>query len=136
MNTDFLGKGLKFPLEFHRRSGGARISTATSADHAHIHESIHQILATRLGERLMNPEFGCRLMDLVFEPDGHVLRGLIRHYVIDALDRWEKRIVVTDVTFDDSNDEGNINIQISYRIIDCQVDGNMIYPFCREITGA
>lgn len=135
MNTDFLGKGLKFPFAFQRRSGGAQVSTVTSMDHAHIHESILQILGTRPGERFMNPEFGARLKDLVFEPNDSVLKGLIRHYVIDAIERWEKRIYVTDVSFDESPetvDANTILVRISYRVIETQVEGNLIWPFCRD----
>ncbi len=135
MSTDFLGKGLRFPFAFQKRSGGAQVSTVTSMDHAHIHESILQILGTRPGERFMNPEFGSRLKDLVFEPNDSVLKGLIRHYVIDAVERWEKRVYVTDVTFDDSPetvDANTIPVRISYRVIDTQVSGNLVWPFCRE----
>ena len=35
----------------------------------------------------MNPEFGSRLNDLVFEQNDEVLKGLIRHYMIDAIKR-------------------------------------------------
>lgn len=135
MSTDFLGKGLRFPFAFQKRSGGAQVSTVTSVDHAHIHESILQILGTRPGERFLNPEFGSRLKDLVFEPNDPILKGLIRHYVIDAIQRWEKRVYVTDVTFDDSPetvDANTIPVRISYRVIDTQVEGNLVWPFCRE----
>ena len=136
MSMDFLGRGLRFPFAFAKRSGGAQISTVTSMDHAHIHESILQILGTRPGERLMNPEFGSHLKDLVFEPNDRVLRGLLRHYVIDAIERWEKRVYVKGVSFDespDTTDENTILVDISYRVIDTQVEGNMVYPFCRDI---
>jgi hypothetical protein len=135
MSTDFLGKGLRFPFAFQRRSGGAQVSTVTSMDHAHIHESILQILGTRPGERFMSPEFGSRLKDLVFEPNDSVLKGLIRHYVIDAIERWEKRVYVTDVAFDDSPeivDANIIPVRISYRVIVTQVTGNLVWPFCRD----
>ena len=63
MVLDFLGRGLKFPFRFQRRSGGAQISSATSTEHEHFHESIIQILGTRPGERFMRPEFGSKLKD-------------------------------------------------------------------------
>ena len=135
MNTDFLGKGIRFPFGFQRRSGGAQVSTTTSADHAHIHESILQILGTRPGERFMNPEFGSHIRDLVFEPNDSVLKGLLRHYIIDAIERWEKRVYVTDVSFDESPeavDSYTLHVRISYRVIDTQVEGNMVFPYCRE----
>ena len=135
MGTDFLGKGLRFPFAFARRSGGAQVSTVTSTDHARIHESIRQILGTRPGERFMSPEFGSRLKDLVFEPNDSVLRGLVRHYVVDAIERWEKRVYVTDVSFDESPETTDANMMlicISYRVIDTQVAGNLVWPFCRD----
>lgn len=136
MSMDFLGKGLRFPFAFQKRSGGAQISTITSMDHAHIHESILQILGTRPSERFMNPEFGSHLKDLVFEPNDSVLKGLLRHYVIDAIERWEKRVYVSDVSFDESpemTDANTILVHISYRVIDTQVEGNLVYPFCRDL---
>ena len=139
MTLDFLGKGLKFPFQFHRRSGGARISTATSLEHAHIHESILQILGTRPGERFMNPEFGARLKDLVFEQNDTILKGLVRHHVIDAIRRWEKRVTVTQVSFDESpatTDRNVLLVHIAYRVIETQVEGNLVYPFFRELGGA
>lgn len=139
MTLDFLGKGLKFPFQFHKRSGGTRISTATSQEHTHIHESILQILGTRPGERFMNPEFGSRLKDLVFEQNDAVLKGFVRHHVIAAIRRWEKRVRVSDVSFDDSAaniDRNVLLVRIAYRVIETQVEGNLVYPFCRELGGA
>ena len=139
MALDFLGRGLKFPFRFHRRSGGTEVSVATSQEHAHIQESILQILGTRPGERFMNPEFGSRLKDLVFEQNDAVLKGLVRHHVIAAIRRWEKRVRVTDVSFDDSAaniDRNVLLVRIAYRVIETQVEGNLVYPFCRELGGA
>jgi phage baseplate assembly protein W len=127
--------GLKYPFRFQSVSGGAEVSSATSRGHDHIRESILQILGTLPGERLMIPEFGSRLHDLVFEQNDEVLKGLIRHYVIDAIKRWEKRVIVTSINFDDTPqkiDHNFLSIQISYRVIQNNTDGNLVYPFCRE----
>ena len=132
MSYDFLGKGLRYPFRFQSVSGGTQVSTATSREHEHIRESILQILGTRIGERFMNPEFGSRLKDLVFEQNDEVLKGLLRHYVIDAIKRWEKRVIITEVRFDDRplNIDGNLLlVHIAYRVIQSQVDGNLVYPF-------
>ena len=137
MSLDFLGKGLRFPFGFTRRSGGAQISATTSAEHAHIHESILQILGTRPGERFIRPEFGSRLKDLVFEPNDAVLKGLVRHYVLEAIERWEKRVVLTGVSFDETPetiDQNLLLVRIHYRVIATQVEGNLVYPFYRETS--
>ncbi len=131
---DFLGKGLRFPFAFQRRSGGAQISTATSSNHAHIHESIRQILGTRKGERLMRPDFGTRLHELVFEPNDSLLYGLLRHEVIEALEEWEPRVIITDVSCAADGADGHmVLVRIDYRLISSQVEGNLVYPFYREL---
>ena len=135
MSYDFLGKGLRYPFRFQSLSGGTQISASTSREHEHIRESILQILGTRIGERFMNPEFGSRLKDLVFEQNDEVLKGLLRHYVIDAIKRWEKRVIITDVRFDDlpaNTDRNLLPVHIAYRVIQSQVEGNLVYPFYRE----
>jgi phage baseplate assembly protein W len=135
MSYDFLGEGLRYPLQFQSVSGGTQVSTTASQEHEHIRESILQILGTRIGERFMNPEFGSRLKDLVFEQNDEVLKGLLRHYVIDAITRWEKRVIITEVRFDDRavDIDGNLlRVHIAYRVIQSQVDGNLVYPFYRE----
>jgi phage baseplate assembly protein W len=131
---EFLGKGLRFPFTFQVRSGGAQISTATSSDHAHIHESIKQIFGTKKGERFMRPEFGTRLHELVFERNDRLLYGLIRHEVIDALDTWEPRVIIRDVVVgSDSTDDHLVLVDIRYRLISSQVEGNLVFPFYREL---
>ncbi len=131
---DFLGKGLRFPFAFQRRSGGAQISTATSSNHAHIHESIRQILGTRKGERLMRPDFGTRLHELVFEPNDSLLYGLLRHEVIEALEEWEPRVIISDVSCGPDGTDGHlVLVRIDYRLISSQVEGNLVYPFYREL---
>ncbi|MHB1002103.1 MAG: GPW/gp25 family protein [Armatimonadota bacterium] len=131
---DYLGKGLKFPFTFQRRSGGAQVSTATSSDHAHIHESIRQIFGTRKGERFMCPEFGTRLHELVFEQNDRLLYGLIRHEVIEALDTWEPRVIVLDAVVGPcDSDDHLVLVDIRYRLISSQVQGNLVYPFYREL---
>ena len=135
MALDILGKGLGFPFRFQRRFGGAEVSSATSTEHEHIQESIIQILGTSPGERFMRPEFGSRLKSLVFEANDEVLKGLIRHDVIEAIKRWEKRVIVTAVTFEESPqdvDRHVLRVRIGYRVIGSQVEGNLVYPFHRE----
>jgi len=135
MSYDFLGKGLKYPFRFQSDSGGTQVSATTSREHEHIRESILQILGTCPGERFMNPEFGSRLNDLVFEQDDEVIKGLIRYYVIDAVKRWEKRIVLSSISFNQSQQDSNSNViqlNISYRVINSQVEDNLVYPFFKK----
>ena len=67
------------------------------------------------------------------EDAGHVV-GV--ESAVDAIRRWEKRVVITDVSFDDSARNKDLNqlpVIISYRVIQTQVEGNLVYPFFREL---
>ena len=67
----------------------------------------------------MQPNFGSRIHDLVFEPNDTVLHGLIRYYVIDAIKKWEKRVIVADVTIDtspDKTDKKTLLVNIVYQL--------------------
>lgn len=130
MNTrDIYGQGLSFPFQFHRHFGGARISTVTSRDHAHIHESIRQILGTRRGERFLRPDFGCRLPELLFEPNTDILHGLIRHEVWEALSRWEPRIAIDRI--DVAADAAWVQVQLTYHLVATATDGVVTMTFTR-----
>lgn len=128
-----LGKGIKFPFRFYERTGGTQESEGLDR----IRESIIQILEIRLGERLKRPDFGSKVKDLVFEQNDAVLKGLLRYHVVDAIKRWEKRIVVTDVSFDDSAnavDANSLLLCIKYRVVDSQVEGNLIWSLRAELS--
>ncbi|MHB9023477.1 MAG: GPW/gp25 family protein [Armatimonadota bacterium] len=127
--SDILGRGLKFPFQFHKRYGGAAISTATSQDQEHIHESLRQILGTRRGERFLRPDFGCRLHELLFECNDAILHGLLRHEIRDALARWEPRIIIDEVLV--TADAHVVLVNVQYRLIGSQVAQNFVYPFYR-----
>ena len=132
---DFLGKGTRYPFRFDA-SGGIAVSDGGGPEHPHIHESIWQILSTRPGERFYLPEFGSRLPELVFQPNDVVFRALARQYIVDAIKRWEKRVVIEAVEFSDDpsvTDQNVALIKLTYRIIRTQVRGNLVYPFVREV---
>jgi len=132
---DFLGKGTRYPFRFDA-AGGVAVSDGAGPEHAHIHESIWQILSTQPGERFFLTEFGSRLPELVFQPNDTVFRALARQYIVDAVRRWEKRVVIEDIEFSDDTlvtDRNAALIKLTYRIIGTQVRGNLVYPFTREV---
>jgi len=132
---DFLGKGTRYPFRFDA-SGGIAVSDGGGPEHPHIHESIWQILSTRPGERFYLPEFGSRLPELVFQPNDVIFRALARQFIVDAIKRWEKRVVIEAVEFSEDpsvTDQNVALIKLTYRIIRTQVRGNLVYPFVREV---
>ena len=62
MDNSFLGRGWSFPVAF-SETGSAKMSE----HEIDIDESLRILLMTYPGERVMQPEFGCRLRDFCFE---------------------------------------------------------------------
>ncbi len=133
-NRAFLGKGLQYPFTFQPSTGGVGLSTATSTDVELIRQSILQILFTPLGERFFRPEFGSRLLTLVFEPNDKVLEGLARYYIKDALERWEKRVRLTEYRFYQDYENHIMWVEIKFKIVSTNVEGNLVFPFYRGVT--
>lgn len=124
LSTDFVGRGFAWPLGVDH-TGALRMTAGRDVD-----DSISVVLMTAPGERLMRPQFGCRIWDLLFEPVTPNLVGLIREAVRDALAQWEPRIEVEDVRpVPDEQDPGLVRIEIDYRVRSTNDRRNLVYPF-------
>lgn len=127
MNTDFLGKGMAFPLRVNERGG---IAAASQQDK--VRQSILMILGTQHGERVMRPKFGANLRSLVFAPNNRATANLAQHYVEEALATWEPRIRLEEVAVDNDHANRRLLIQIRYRIKATYEPQNLAYPFYLE----
>ena len=72
-----------FPYRF-----DARGRTAGTSDADYIRELIEQVLCTHPGERVMRPDFGSGLLQLVFSPNSVVLAATTQMLVQSSLQRW------------------------------------------------
>jgi uncharacterized protein len=122
---EFLGVGWKFPLQVTPRGEIARASYEKR-----IEESVFLILSTSRGERLMMPEFGCGIHELVFAPNNAMTLTLVVQMTREALVAYEPRIDVLDVTAESTTEQLNLLlIRVSYRIRANNAIGNLVYPF-------
>jgi phage baseplate assembly protein W len=123
--SDFVGRGFAWPMGVDHTG-----SIALTAPGGDLEDSIRMVLLTAPGERLMRPQFGCRIWDLLFEPVNANLIGLISQAVRDALAQWEPRIEVDEVTpVQDASNAGIVQIGIAYRIRATNDKRNLVYPF-------
>jgi hypothetical protein len=122
----FLGRGWAMPVALDLRTG--RVAFAEYEDD--IQQSILIILETAKGERVMRPDFGCGIYDLVFEAIDSTTLQRIRSEVKDALQQFEARIDVLDMTVDDSASlDGVLLVQIQYQVRTTNQLGNLVFPF-------
>lgn len=125
MASEFLGKGLKFPVGTDSR--GALVMSEHEED---IREAIRIILATAKGERVMRPQFGCGIHDYQFEAISTSVLGLMESSVRDALIRWEPRIELVSVrALTEQIAEGKIIISVEYRVRTTNNQFNLVWPF-------
>lgn len=125
-SKSFLGTGAAFPLSVDPRTG--RLETVSLEED--IRQAIGITLRTNEGERVMNPEFGSRIMDYVFESDTQSFSTLAAQEVQRALIRWEPRIddVEVFVRVEPGSREQAI-VEISYRVRSTNNYFNLVYPF-------
>jgi hypothetical protein len=69
-------------------------------------DNIKSLILTRKGERLMQPDFGCDVWKVLFEPmDGSIIENQIENYILDAVETWLPYLTITNIIFDyDDND--------------------------------
>jgi uncharacterized protein len=124
-DVGFLGRGWRFPVVPDR---AGRIAFEEGEDS--IEEAIEIILGTSPGERVMRPEFGCGIWELLMEANTAQLHGRVQVQVRDALVRWEPRIDVLDVRIDSPPEQKNLLlIRIDYRVRANNAFFNLVYPF-------
>jgi len=135
MSTDFIGAGWAFPVTTDATGGIALV-----AREREIEEAIRLILGTAKGERPMRPEFGCRIHDHVFGPANAATAGQIAYDVREALERWEPRIAVQDVSVGyDRIESGIVYVDVGYLVLGTNDPRNLVFPFYvipdQEVTG-
>ena len=82
---------IAFPLQIDRVG-----RTATASDDDHVRQMIEQLLFTRLGERVMQPNLGCSLLQLVFEPNSPEIAAVIQMTVQASLQQWLGDVIRVD----------------------------------------
>lgn len=124
-NFDLIGTGWRFPVQPDVRGG-----IALARGEQEIEEAIEIILSTPRGQRVMRPEFGSRIHELLFAPISASTMAAAQQYVREALAWWEPRIDVLDVVADrDPDHDGCLLIYIEYRIRATYDERALVYPF-------
>ena len=69
-------------------------------------DNLKNLILTKKGERLMNPDFGCDVWLVLFEQmDGATIETRIETAIVDAVDTWLPYLSLTSIVFDyDDND--------------------------------
>jgi phage baseplate assembly protein W len=121
----YLGQGLAFPL---RVTAHGRMATARAE--AKIEQAVWLVMATALGERVMRPDYGCGVHDMLFDPNTVAAQSRMADHVRRALTEQEPRIAVLDIAVDTSPaDPSAALIRVDYRIHENNSIASLVYPY-------
>lgn len=128
MDRPFLGRGWSFPPTFTRTPSGVEMLE----EEKDIASSLEVLLTTARGERVMLPQYGCNLDELLFESLDTRTKTLMADKVESAILYHEPRIELESVRLDDSSElEGVVLIEVTYRVKKTNSRFNFVYPYYR-----
>lgn len=114
--------GLIFPVIL--SSGSSQLTSGLNS----IKASIKIILAWPTKTRYFNGGFGSRIEEALEMPNDNVLITLVRRFVIDALNTWERRIELISMEITRPLPE-KLSINLVYRVKDLSVEDSLFYEF-------
>jgi len=126
LHKSFLGTGWSFPPQFD--NDGGRVEMLSDGED--IRSSLEILLSTRPGERVMLPNYGCNLDELLFEPLTTTMKTYMKDLIQTAILYHEPRIAVDKIELIDTGEmEGRILINIEYTIRSTNSRFNYVFPF-------
>lgn len=125
----FLGIGWSFPPSFSPDLNSVQMSS----DEKDIEESLQILLSTRLGERIMVPDYGCNLEDLLFSPLNLTVKTFVADLVKTAILYFEPRIDAEKIDITQGDElRGELIIFVDYTIRATNSRKNLVFPFYKE----
>lgn len=129
IKNSFLGTGWAFPPEFVKEQK----QTKMTSNEEDIKSSLHILLTTRLGERVMLPEYGCNLEELLFESLNRTLITYTIDLIKTAILYHEPRIDVLRIDISETDPlEGKLVISLDYIVRATNSRTNVVFPFYKE----
>lgn len=125
VNNSIIGTGWSFPPTFDHSRG--EVQTTTGVED--IRRSLEIIFTTALGERIMNPSFGCSLDTMVFEELNITQLTYIQNLLNTAILYHEPRIDADTIELTPDQLEGILWISVQFTVRTDNSRFNFVYPF-------
>ncbi|MFA6947309.1 MAG: GPW/gp25 family protein [Pedobacter sp.] len=127
--NDFLGRGWSFPPEFNITSQSVEMTEKVDD----IYKSLEILLTTKVGERIMQPKYGCNMDELIFESLDTATKTIIIDKIKTAILYFEPRIDAKKIELNTDNEsEGMIVLEIEYVVRATNTRFNFVYPYYRN----
>ncbi len=119
-NIAAIGIGAIFPIELEENDQGQTGWYPVYGDSKLIEENIKALLLYEIGQRLRQEDFGTRLIEVLEEPNTSALSFLIREYIMQALNKYESRVLITKISSTRLNQK--LHILLEFKIIELNLD--------------
>lgn len=83
--------------------------------------NIKNLLLTKRGERILQPEFGSGLQEILFEFNNDDIGADIEETIVSSLEQWLPYVTVEQIDIDQSDslkDINRVNVSIRFRVGD------------------
>ena len=101
-------------LDFGRNLVTSDVATVT--DVVAVKRSVKNLVQTNFYERPFNPELGCGVRELLFEPFTPITRVLLERKIEEVLKNYEPRCVLQSITVDDDQDRNRLLVNIYFYV--------------------
>ncbi len=129
IERNFLGRGWSFPPAFNKSMRRVEMLEAEED----IRSSLEVLLSTRLGERIMQPRYGCNLDEMVFESLSTTFKTYLTELIRSAILIHEPRIDLESVEFENDGElEGVVLIVINFTVRTTNSRMNFVFPFYKN----
>jgi phage baseplate assembly protein W len=126
---NFLGIGWSFPPEFKESTKAVTMLS----DENDIKSSLEILLSTKIGERIMQPKYGCNMDELLFTPLNRTLKTFVSELIRTAILYHEPRIDVEKIDITKGDDlSGELLVLIDFKVRATNSRINMVYPFYKQ----
>jgi phage baseplate assembly protein W len=125
---DFLGRGWAFPPSFIR--GPDTVSMVSREED--IEQSLEILLSTTLGERFLQPSYGCNLHDYLFESLDASMQRFLEDLIETAILFHEPRIKLDKINMVPEPTKGRILFELHYWVKTTNSRTNYVYPFYKK----
>ena len=89
-----------------------------------VKRAVKNLVQTNFYERPFQPELGCGIRELLFEPFTPITKLFLQRKIEEVLINYEPRVNLTSVNVDDDQDRNRLVVDIHFRIIG--IDGPQV----------
>jgi phage baseplate assembly protein W len=89
-----------------------------------VKSNIKNLLLTKRFERLMQPEFGSGIQELLFNMNDEMFADNLENNIVDTLSKWLPYVNVETINIQQSNefkDNNKVEVSVSFRVSDTQI---------------